>query len=289
MDRSTKKPFFTIASGAGNLPKLRLVASDGARAGIYLYGAHVTSWVPAGGQERLFLSRKSQFRSGAPIRGGMPLVFPQFGASGPLPLHGLVRLMPWEFAGAEADGASATAAFRVRDAEESLRAWPYAFAAELDVRVGGRYLSVTLGVTNTGVEPFTFTTSLHTYLAIAGIRTATVEGLAGLRYRDAADGEVEKEQVAPIVDFPSEVNRIYFDAPAEVRLVEASRTTIVRKAGFSDVVVWNPAAEKCAGMSDLEPEDYLRFVCIEAATVGVPVRLAPGESWQGAHTLFEGS
>src|SRR5512139_4252652 len=98
MNAQTMDPVFAIAVAAGGLPKLTLVAPDGARAEVYLYGAHVVSWVPAGGQERLFLSRTSAFRAGAPIRGGVPVVFPQFGALGPLPLHGLVRLMVWELA-----------------------------------------------------------------------------------------------------------------------------------------------------------------------------------------------
>ncbi len=285
MTPPTKDPVFTIAPGAGDLPKLTLVAPDAARAEIYLRGAHVTSWTPAGGPERLFMSQASQFRAGAPIRGGVPVVFPQFGGLGPLPLHGLARIMPWEFVGAKVVGERASATFRLRDTEESRRTWANAFLAELVVSIGGSELAVTLAVTNTGAEPFTFTAALHTYLAVADIAATFVEGLAGLRYRDAAAGGIETNQVSPRVDFPGEVNRIYFDAPAEARLIEAGRTTVIRKAGFSDAVVWNPAAAKCASMPDLEPDDYRRFVCVEAAAVGVPVRLAPGEHWQGTQTL----
>ncbi len=81
------------------------------------------------------------------------------------------------------------------------------------------------------------------------------------------------------------VNRIYFDAPAEARVLEKDRITIVQKAGFADAVVWNPGAAKCATIADLEPEDYHGFVCIEAAAVGTPIRLVPGEHWQGMQTL----
>ncbi len=292
MSTPKTNPVFAIACGAGDLPKLTLVAPDGARAEIYLHGAHVTSWVPRGGQERLFLSRKSQFSSGAPIRGGVPVAFPQFGGLGPLPLHGLVRLMPWEFVNAKAAGKRASAIFRVADTEESRRLWPHPFLAELTVSIGGSKapgsageLAVTLAVTNTGAEPFTLTTTLHTYLAVADIAATHVDGLVGLRYRDAAAGGVEVDEVSPRIDFPGEVNRIYFDAPAEARLVEAGRTTVIRKAGFPDAVVWNPAAAKCATMSDLEPDDYRRFVCVEAAAVGAPVRLAPGARWEGTQTL----
>ena len=285
MNALNEKHHYTIVPGCGDLPMLQLVAPDGARAAVYLHGAHITSWIPAGGGERLFMSRKSQFRPDAPIRGGVPVVFPQFGASGPLPLHGLARLMPWELVGAQVSGDRVAGTFRLCDTDESRCLWPYAFLAELTLSIGGNQMEVMLAVTNTGAEPFTFTTSFHTYLSVPDVAAVTVEGLAGLRFRDAAAGGVEKQEEFAQVNFTCEVNRIYFDAPAEARLVEPNRTTLIRKTGFTDTVVWNPAVEKCATMADLEPDDYRRFVCVEAATVGVPVHLAPGELWQGKQSL----
>ncbi len=275
----------TIVPGAGDLPKLMLRTSDGARAEIYLHGAHVTSWVPAGGQERLFLSQASQFCAGAPIRGGIPIVFPQFGMSGPLPLHGLARLMRWEFAGADVVNGQAFATFRLRDTEESRRLWANAFLAELTASISENQLAITLAVTNTGAEPFTFTAGLHTYLAVADLAATRVEGLTGLRYCNAAAGWTDHQQIALCVDFTSEVNRIYFDAPAETRLIEPGQTTRIQTTGFRDTVVWNPAADKCATMADLKPDDYQQFVCVEAATIGAPIHLAAGERWQGTQRL----
>lgn len=285
MNAATPNSVFAIAPGAGDLPKLTLVAPDGARAEIYLHGAHVTSWIPAGGSERLFMSRASQFKPGSPIRGGIPVIFPQFGTTGPLAQHGFARVMPWEFVGAEVVGMGASAVFRLRDTEDSRSLWANAFLAELTVAIGSNQLAATLAITNTGAESFTFTSALHTYFAITDLTATAVEGLAGGRYRDAAAGGAESQQVAPRVDFTGEVNRIYFDAPAELRLVEPGRTTLVRSAGFPDAVVWNPAAARCAAMSDLVPDDYQRFVCVEAAVIGTPVSLAPGARWQGTQTL----
>jgi glucose-6-phosphate 1-epimerase len=286
MNAQTMEPVFAIAEAAGSLPKLTLAAPDGARVEVYLYGAHVVSWVPAGGQERLFLSRTSPFRAGAPIRGGVPIVFPQFGATGTLPLHGLVRLMTWELAAAQAVGQGAVATFRLSDTAESRRQWDHAFLAELSVAIGGSNLSLTLAVTNTGAEQFDFTAAFHTYLTVGDISATTVTGLAGLRYRDAVAGGVEVNEYSSQVGFLDEVNRIYFDAPAEARVLEKERITVVQKAGFTDAVVWNPGAAKCATMADLEREDYRRFVCVEAAAVGTPIRLAPDERWQGMQTLI---
>ena len=140
-------------------------------------------------------------------------------------------------------------------------------------------------ITNTGAESFTFTSALHTYFAVTDLAATVVENLAGLRYRDAAAGWTGNQQTAARVDFTGEVNRIYFDTPAELRLVEPGRMTLIRSAGFPDTVVWNPAAARCATMSDLEPDDYQRFVCVETAVIGMPVSLTPGARWQGTQTL----
>ena len=271
-------------AGAGGLLKLQLIAPDGARAEIYLHGAQVTSWIPAGGSERLFMSHASQFSEDAPIRGGIPVVFPQFGAMGPLPPHGLARLMRWKFAGATLEGANAVAAFQLGDTEHSRRLWDYPFFAELTVAVGGSQLAVTLAITNIGSEAFSFTSGLHTYFSIDDIATTAVEGLTGLRYRDAAAGWTDHQETASRLVFQGEVNRIYFAAPDEVRLIEPGRATVIQSTGFPEVVVWNPAA-KCATMPDLEPDDYRRFACVEAALIAAPRQLEPGERWQGAQRL----
>lgn len=303
MNPPTTDPISAIVPGAGGLPRLTLAAPDGARAEVYLHGAHVTSWTPAGGAERLFLSRKAEFCPGAAIRGGVPVIFPQFAGLGPLPAHGFGRVSAWELAqavtlsGAGAQSSlprapgegsprpGATATFRLRDDADTRRLWPHAFLAELTVAIGGNRLALTLAAANTGAEPFAFTAALHTYLAIADIAATSVEGLAGLRYFDKAGGGIERRQEAPQVRFAGEVDSVYFAAPAEVRLVEPNRTTLVRSAGFTDAVVWNPGAANSARMADLEPEDYRRFVCVEAACVGAPVRLAPGERWEGTQTI----
>ena len=86
--------------GNGGLQKLTLIAADGASAEIYLHGAHVTSWVPAAGEERIFLSDKAIYGAGKAIRSGVPVVFPQFAEMGPLPKHGFARTIAWEFVSA---------------------------------------------------------------------------------------------------------------------------------------------------------------------------------------------
>src|SRR6202012_2821919 len=73
-----------------------LHSSDGARATILLHGGHRVSWIPAGGQEQLYVSPTSEYGEGQAVRGGVPVIFPQFSSRGTLPRHGLVRTRTWE-------------------------------------------------------------------------------------------------------------------------------------------------------------------------------------------------
>jgi glucose-6-phosphate 1-epimerase len=65
-------------------PCIRL-RNNGATALVALHGAHVLSWIPADGRERLFLSERAKCGGGAAVRGGVPVIFPQFAERGPRP------------------------------------------------------------------------------------------------------------------------------------------------------------------------------------------------------------
>ena len=74
------------------------VQQPAAEADIYLQGAHVTHWTPRGQRPVLFVSPKSLFTPGKAIRGGVPGIFPWFGARGdgkPGPAHGFARTSEW--------------------------------------------------------------------------------------------------------------------------------------------------------------------------------------------------
>lgn len=266
---------------AGSLPAIALATPDGAHAGLYLHGAHLTSWVPAGGCDALFLSPKADFLPGAAIRGGVPIIFPQFSGLGPLTKHGFARTAEWELAEYGADHA----VLRLGADQAGLQSWPYRFELEYTVRIGGQRLELALCVVNNDSVPFDFTAALHTYLRISDLRETSVWGLQGLRYSDSAAGGCKSTQADEFLLFPTEVDRIYFDAGRPVQVLQEHSKTVVEQSGFSDVVIWNPGAEKCATLKDMEPDGYLEFVCVEAALIGKPVHLAPGHSWLGTQTL----
>ncbi|MFM2053126.1 MAG: hypothetical protein RL456_1163, partial [Pseudomonadota bacterium] len=114
-------------------PAVRLRAPSGAQTTILLHGAHVVSWIPAGQEEQLYLSPTTKYGDGAAVRGGVPVIFPQFNQQGPLPKHGFVRNRAWQLETAEVRGEHAFAVLTLRDDAATRAIWPHAFTLELTV------------------------------------------------------------------------------------------------------------------------------------------------------------
>ncbi|HEX8276724.1 MAG TPA: D-hexose-6-phosphate mutarotase [Longimicrobiaceae bacterium] len=274
-----------------DFPRVDIAHPSGARAAVYLQGAHVAGWTDPSGAELLFVSERSKYDPGAAIRGGVPVIFPQFADQGPLPKHGFARTAAWEHAGSgtDADGA-VWARFRLEDTEATRALWPHAFRAELRVALDADSLAVALRVANTGDGTMAFTCALHTYFRVDDVRRAVVEGLRGVRYLDKlrAGGAFAEERGE--VGFAGEVDRVYVDAPDRLRVRGAAggRTVTVEKQGFGDAVVWNPWEEGARGLPDMADDEYLRMLCVEPAAAAEPVHLAPGEEWTGVQRLRAG-
>ena len=149
-----------------------------------------------------------------------------------------------------------------------------------------RQLNLSLRISNPGPSAFTFTAALHTYLRTPDIGGTLIQGLVDLPYLDSTADDRLAHQAEPDLFFSGEVDRIYLNAPSSLTVRTPASSLSVAASGFPDVVVWTPWREKGAALTDLEPEGYRLFVCLEAAVIGVPVSLAPGETWQGAQHLL---
>jgi glucose-6-phosphate 1-epimerase len=265
---------------------VELRATDGAVAEIHLFGAHVTSWRPAPGDvERLFLSSKADLTGGSAIRGGIPVIFPQFGPEGPLVRHGFARVTSWSLSDQYEDSGDSVATFLLQATDATRAIWPADFVAELMVRVGGPKLDVTLSIQNTGTTDISFTCALHTYLRVHHVAEAEVVGLHGARYR--IQGEARDEfhfDNEEAIHLTGELDRIYLDAPPRVILRERTRELVVAAESFPDLVLWVPGS-RAAALADMEEGGEQRMVCIEAAAVQEPVILAPERKWSGTQTL----
>jgi len=271
----------------GGLPGIRLHGPGGAQATILRHGAHVTSWTTADGRERLFLSERAMFADGKAIRGGVPIVFPQFSGRGPLLKHGFARLIAWEFLGAERrDDGAACAEFRLGDDAQTRTVWPHAFDARLRVVLGAGVLDMTLSVHNTDTSALRFTMAFHGYLRVDGLDGLTLAGLEDKGYIDHVGGVAPRREEHAAISFPGELDRVYPGSQGPWLLRDGDGGLRIWSEGCADVVVWNPGEALAATLADLAPGDHACFVCVEPGTVESPVDLAPGETWTGRQ-VFE--
>lgn len=277
-----------VVSGNNGMPKVALSHPSGASADVYLSGAHCTSWIPAGGEEVLFMGKTATFAPGEPIRGGIPVVFPQFANTGPLSQHGFARKSEWKVSeGEEQAEDESSVTLELLDDHRTRELWPHHFRAELSLTLGERSLEVKLGVINIGDDVFTFTSALHTYLAVTDIRETVIRGFGGKWYVDKTHGGIEVKDEAKKFTVSDEMDRVYIKGPKKVEVEDrgGSRRIQVHATGFKDSVVWNPWVEKVTGFIGLDTDDYLRMICVESAQIGSPVELKPGAAWSGAQTL----
>jgi glucose-6-phosphate 1-epimerase len=263
-----------------------LKSADGATASVTTHGAHICSWIPAGGKEQLFLSKTSELREGVAIRGGVPVIFPQFSGLGPLAKHGFARTSIWRLVrSGQIESGAAQAVFELQESVASLQIWPHVFRLKLVVTIVQDNMQIELVVVNNGNTAFSFTSALHTYFAVDQIADLRLHGLAGLRYRDMVANTEHQLESHDSLLVEGEVDRIYADLQGAVEIRQPQQSLIIKQSGFADAVVWNPGAEKGSSMSDLENDGYQHMVCIEAAAILRPIQLAPGMSWSGSQSV----
>lgn len=267
-------------------PAVQVQSPDGAQATVLLHGGHVVSWIPAGGSEQLYLSPLAEAGPGKAVRGGVPVIFPQFEQRGPdtsLPRHGLARTRTWSVESSSQGKDHAQLTLVLRDDVHTRALWPHGFALELTVAVSGERLDMELFAHNTGDTSWPFAAALHTYLAVSDLSQVRLQGLEGCHYVDkVAGGDALEDH--PEKRFYGEIDRIYALAPT-LQLRDGPRRLELSTSGMSDAVLWNPGPDKCATLQDMPADGWQHMLCVEAANILLPVTLAPGETWTGRQSL----
>lgn len=258
----------SVVTGNGGLAKI-FVTAKSSRAEIYPHGAHITHFQKDGEPPLLFVSHKSWFAPGKPIRGGIPICFPWFGNRDGEPSHGFARITEWQLikTSATPDGA-VTLHFALppaagRDAWKNLR-------AEFIVTVSDT-LEMELAAANDSCgDTLEIENCLHTYFNVGFIKSVTINGLHNAAFLDnAAGGNGERKvQTGPVLRIPQETNRIYLDTTATVEICDEAfkRIITVQKENSHSTVVWNPwTTQKLP--DDFDPDEHKNMVCVEAGNV----------------------
>ena len=265
-----------------------LRSSDGATAIVADHGAHLLSWCPAGGVEALYLSPTSRFGAADAIRGGVPVIFPQFGEQGPGKRHGIARVLPWRLLSVTIEDGAAVARLALEgrlEIQDSQDAGAAAYRLLLEVRLQGESLQLGLRIDNIGSALWSCQAALHTYLRVDALAQSGVDGLQECRFIDQTAGSIVATQAPARLDFSAEIDRIYPNAPLSLLLRDGQRRLGIAQQGFADTVLWNPGAIKAAALTDLPAQGYQEFICIEAASITTRLSLNPGACWQAYQRL----
>lgn len=267
----------------GGLVRLN-IATHAATATIFLQGAHLAAWQPAGEAPTIYLTRKSPLEAGKPLRGGVPVVFPWFATDSkphridghPGPSHGFARLENWTLETARMRGHDAELVFTLGPSALSRSMGFDAFALTLTFLIG-RELSIVFDVRNPGQSPLEFEQALHTYYQVADIHEVEVLGLEPTGFIDKTDQFRQKPAEHHPLRFTAFTDRVYqgTEAPCVIRDRAGRREITVRKQGSRSTITWNPFKES----ADIGPWDWHDFVAVETANVGDDkITLAPGAS-----------
>lgn len=283
------KDRLSFAHTEPGLIKAVMENGSAARAEVYLQGATVTSWIPYGGSEVLFLSRQAEFKTDKAIRGGIPLVFPQFGP-GSLPSHGFARNRAWKFTGSRAERDLTEIVLELSQDSQTLSLWPHRFLLRLRVALGSS-LEIELTVQNHGEQAFLFENAFHTYFRVDDISKVSIPGLHGKTYLDNAEKRARKIDQAGDLKIDREVDRVYLQCGRQREIVDSglSRRINITGTAINDAVVWNPWVEKSKSLADLADEEYRNFICVETGNIAAPIRLAADERFVCKQVLEVGA
>ncbi len=260
-----------------------VVSTAAADANLRLQGAHLTHWTPRGHHPVLFVSGKSQFAPGKAIRGGVPIIWPWFGprAEGlPGPAHGFARTAEWTLEGTALRHGAVEIDLTLAPNDVSRSLGYDAFRLDFRVTIGAT-LKMELETHNDSDLELAYEEALHSYLAIADINKVSLTGLAGTSFIDKTDQAQRKQQGGEPLRIGKETDQVHLDTTGACVLHDEvwERRIIVEKSGSDSTVVWNPWIEKTKGMSDMEPDDWRKMLCVESANAGGnAITLAPGAS-----------
>lgn len=265
--------------GAGGLKKIDIKTPQ-STAEIFLLGAHVTGFQKNSEPPLLFMSAKSWFAPGKPIRGGVPICFPWFGPREGDAAHGFARITEWELVKTVmAPDGSVTVHMRL-PAIPGREAWKQ-LHTEWVVTVSDK-LTMELIATNHSGGALEIENCLHTYFHVGDINKISITGLQAAPFDDFAAGaggarKVENEAELLIM---KETNRIYPDSPGvvEIRDESLNRTIRIEKTHANSTVVWNPwTTQKLP--DDFDPAEHKKMVCVESGNVKQnKIFLAPGKT-----------
>lgn len=255
---------------------------------VFLQGAHLASYAPAGQPDWLWLSPLARYKNGGAIRGGIPVCWPWFGDPARNPpevrrristdsAHGFARTQLWQLEDLTESVHEVELSLSLSADETTASLWRGQAVALITFRFTAEGCQVALTTTNRGPDTLAFTQALHTYLPTPDIHETRLRGFDGSEYFDTLRQWETFSQGGP-VRFLEEVDRIYLGAP-DLTLATPSGIRKLSANGSDSTVVWNPWVTKSKSLSDFPDDAWRHMLCVETANAATDYQvLEPGQS-----------
>jgi len=283
-----------------------LTHPKGSSVELLLYGATVISWKAATitspePTERLFVSSKAALDGSKPVRGGIPVVFPCFGAPthpdhSRLAQHGFARSEVWTFHSTVMDSDAGVSVRLTLDPTSSIRSkYDRPFHLAYVVTLEEHQLSTDLHVTNTSTssayppDNLEFQALFHNYIR-APANEVLVFPLQNNKYYDKTETTEEgrnnaQTEARTAVDVRKFTDSVYEDAPQQYEVTWPGGGVKIEAKELKDVVVWNPQRVAGIKLADMVDGGWEKFVCVEPGYVRGFAKIEPGRTWIGQQVI----
>ena len=212
----------------------------------------------------------------ANIRGGVPIIFPQFGNCGPLKKHGFARDLNWFEVSSYKIGKDVFATYSLNINKHSSNNW--GFDAQLFltlILVKNSSLTINLKVFNNGEKSFTFSGGLHPYFALKSRKDVKISGLDNVEF-------IDTDPLCTTFDLNGEsgFERLFL-SKTDISLYNGYRYLNLTAEGFDNWMIWNPGKIGVKNIHNLPDKDWDKFICIEPLVSNQPVILDPNQFFNG--------
>jgi glucose-6-phosphate 1-epimerase len=252
--------------------------NDHGSATLTTFGATLLSYRPGEGPDLLWVSGTALYDGRKPVRGGVPVCWPWFGAYDPATLgedpsdaakkgHGIARYATWDVESVATVGDGTRVVLLLTPDAEISEAWPLDFSLRLAVTLGEK-LELELTGENRSARDWAVSEAFHTYFDVARAAGLEVEGLNGASFVDKGRGGAEGRQSGPVrVETPMEC--VYLGQPGPVVIQDRgnNRRILIERINSASTIVWNPGPEGVKAFADMPDDQYNATVCVEAGNV----------------------
>ena len=224
---------------------------------------------------------------GAPRRGGVPVLFPQFADRGPFVKHGFARNLPWSSVEGCDEGElkqDFNSHYCLYLAPGAISGWDHHARLDLMTRLSTYGLVITLKVTNFGATAFSWTGGLHPYFYVDDVLRAKLFGLASSSLIDRYDPLNTIDQ-NPSITFDENPCEKLYQVNLPIQLKAGGQILNLSSTGFSEWMIWNPGRLYSAHLADLPDGDWRHFICVEPVNVTNPIIVEPSEEFLGSLSI----